>query len=99
MDIGPPSQRRATRRNRVSSPSAAKSGAEPASSDLVRMLAALRKIFLDQRDDHGPAALISSECLGAPLQRNLIESGFSHRQLDIVANLLQLEHDERRWLV
>jgi hypothetical protein len=64
MDIGPALLRRETRRSLVSSPSAAKTDAEPASCAVVLELSVLGTMFLDQRHDHGPAALVRGEDFG-----------------------------------
>src|SRR5439155_11138308 len=72
IDIGPASQRRATRRSRVSSPNAANTEAE--SETAAFELRGLGKMLLDQGDDHRPALFVCRERLGAARQRDLIES-------------------------
>src|SRR5262245_66171506 len=99
IDIGPPSHKRATRRRRVSSPSAAKSGAEPVNSTRVRALAVLGKILLNQLDLDGPAAFVRCESRGAALERDVVEPGLGDGQLDGAVHLFELEQDrseERR---
>src|SRR4029079_765383 len=97
IDSGPWSERRETRPSRVSSPRAAKTGAEPASSAFALTL--LRKVFLDERDDHRPASLVSRKGLGAALEGNTIEAGLRHRQHHAMRLFLQPELDEGRRLV
>src|SRR5258706_12816127 len=95
MDIGPASHRRETRRRRVSSPSAAKIDAEPASSVRLACVSALRKILLDQGGLHAPALFVRRERLRAALERNAIEAGFRDRQQDAAGRSVEREHDER----
>src|SRR5436305_1303720 len=66
IDSGPPSQRRETRRRRVSSPSAAKIEAELASSACFARVSVLRKILLDEGDDLAPALFVRGERFRAP---------------------------------
>src|ERR1700730_6962079 len=91
IDIGPSALRRETRRRRVLSPRAAKTGAESSSSVVTLELRGLGKMFLDQRHDHGPAALVRGEGLRPARQRDVIESRFGDGQQDPVRDALQLE--------
>ena len=72
MESGSPAHKRATSRSRVSSPKAAKTGAEPASSELNRRT----DIAFDLFQLVLPASGILLEDSGAPGQRNVIETGF-----------------------
>src|SRR5215510_11722082 len=94
MDVGPSSHRRETSRRRVSSPKAAKIGAEPANLAFVFDLV-LGKIFLDQLNYNSPALLVVLECLGAARQRNLIEARFYDGQQNTAGRFLEGELDQR----
>src|SRR5215472_16813265 len=95
MDMGPPPQRRETSRKRVSSPSAANSGAEPIDLAWAPELCRLSKILLDHSHHHAPASLVRRERLCPALERDLIEAGLRDGQHDAVHHVLQREHDER----
>jgi len=95
MDAGPPSQSRPTSRKRVSSPSAAKMGAD--SLGLSPFAAALRglfKVLLDQLDDHCPALFVCRERRRTAREGDSIEARFGDREHDAVRDLLQVEDDE-----
>src|SRR5580693_3870617 len=94
IDSGPSALSRETRRSRVLSPRAAKTGADPAISAVVPELRGLGKVFLDQRHDHRPAALVRREGLRPARQRYAIESGFGDGQQDAIRDVGEREHDE-----
>src|SRR5262245_52817160 len=70
MDIGPWRQRRATMSSRVSSPRAAKIGAED--------LGVLCKVPFDECNYEGPTLLVGGEGCSAALERDAVEAGFGH---------------------
>src|SRR5579863_3017179 len=88
MEVGPPSQRRETRRKRISSPSAANSGAECTNSPFVLQLL-LGKVFLHERHYDIPALLVGLECLRAARQWDPIEAGFCDRKHHTFGHCLQ----------
>src|SRR5271170_3969895 len=96
MDSGPLSQRRATSRKRVSSPSAAKRGAEIQVAAAAFGLWRTDKVLLDQRHLYAPTLLVSGEGLRAPGKRDLIEAGLGDGQHDTIGNFLKRKGDERR---
>src|SRR5919108_2553266 len=96
MDADPCSQRRTTKRKRIVSPSAAKSGTELSNSAAATGLRRLRKVFLDELDDHAPALLVVLERLRAARKRDLVEAGFGDGEHYAVGDFLQCEFDERR---
>src|SRR5258708_26419775 len=98
MDAGPSSQRREINRKRVSSPKAAKSGAESSSFGTAFGLRCLGKVLLDQLHDHTPALLVGLEFLRPTRQRDLIEAGFGDGEHDAVCHFLKSEDDECRGL-
>src|SRR6266571_4702677 len=79
MDRGPSEPRRATSRRRVSSPRAAKTGAEP-SRVLARALARLANMPFDGLHLCGPTLVVHAIGLGAPRGRDPIEAGFHDRE-------------------
>src|SRR6516162_10413500 len=98
IDIGPSSQRRDTRRRRVSSPSAPKTAAEAVSATLGLALCGCGKVFLDKLHDDRPALFVFRKRLRAAREWNSIEAGLGHCQLDAAVDLLEPEKDERRRL-
>src|SRR5437868_3642938 len=96
MDAGPRAHRRETRRRRVSSPSAANSGAEPLNPDaLAARLARPGDMALDVLQLRGPTLVVHPERLGTAGEREAIEAGFHHLELRAVRDLVQLEDDQR----
>src|SRR5207237_10118081 len=97
IDIGPSWLRRETRRSRVSSPSAANTGAAPMNAAFAFLeLRVVRKILLDQRHLYRPSTLVRRERLGAPLERDAIEARFGDGEQRAVRDFLEREGDERR---
>src|SRR5246127_1134716 len=94
MDVGPLLQRRETSCSRVSSPSAANTGAEFTNCGTVFRLRCLGKVLLDELHDHTPALLVRLECVRATLQRDLIEAGFGYGQHHAVRNFFESENNE-----
>src|SRR5579872_3292251 len=80
MDIGPPSQRRATSCKRVSSPNAAKRRAEPVGVATAFALRCLGKVPLDQLHDHAPTSLVCRERLRPARERDSIEARLGNGQ-------------------
>src|SRR5262245_52681867 len=80
-DIGPSSQRRATRPRRVSSPSAANRRAEPSGGAAVTCgaggceLPCPGKVLLEHAHHDHPASLVGCERFRPALQRDAIEAG------------------------
>ena len=74
MDAGPSAQRRETKRKRVSSPNAAKRGAELASAATRTGLRRLGKVLLNELHDDSPALLVPREGLGPARQRDLVKA-------------------------
>src|SRR5215472_4758722 len=99
MEADPSSQRRTTSRKRIASPSAAKSGAEWTNSAPATGSRCLRKVFLDELDDHAPTLLVGGEGFCASLERDLVEAGFGDGEHDAAGNFFQREFDERCRLV
>src|SRR5262249_47054385 len=94
MDLGPSSPRRETSFRRVSSPRAAKRGAELLTLELGRM----DKILLEHPHHDAPALLVGGEGLGPARDGDPVEPGLRHGQGDPARGLLQREHDEGRGL-
>src|SRR5688572_5532625 len=94
--MGPASQRRETRRRRVSSPSAAKSGAASGRAASAAELRCLGKVLLDELHLSRPAALVLRERLRAARERNAIEARLGHGEQDAVRGVFELEAHERR---
>src|SRR5260370_21276198 len=88
MDIGPSSQRRPTRRRRVSSPNAAKSDAQSLGGTSAGELRRMDDVLLNYLHHDAPTALVRAECLRATRQRDAIETGLGDGQHDAVADLL-----------
>src|SRR5690242_2026251 len=98
MEADPCSQRRTTRRKRISSPRAANSATELSNSVSAIGLRFLRNVFLDELEDHAPTLLVGGEGFDAARGRNLVEAGFGHSEHDAVGYFFQGEFDERRRL-
>src|SRR6266446_10657410 len=100
IDIGPPVHSRATRPRRVWSPSAAKTGAAPASSAAwgrsppSSSLARRRDILLARLHLKGPALPVHSICLGPARQRDLIEPGLYHGEHGAAGSVRELKDHE-----
>src|SRR4030081_1183606 len=94
MDIGPCSQRRETSRKRVSSPNAAKSGAEPFGHAVAFELRRLDKVALKQFCRHLPTLLVRRKRLTPAFERDLIEAGLRDGHHDSIRRFLQREDDE-----
>src|SRR6476619_7262651 len=88
MDAGPPLDSRATRRSRVSSPSAANTEAGS------RSLARAGKVSSDVLELAGPARVVLPVRLGPPSHRDLIEARLRDGESSALRNLLQLEYHE-----
>src|SRR6267378_3812794 len=101
--MGPAPHIRATIRSRVSSPNAAKTGAASASLAVadLRDIATRnrssreREVLLNQLHLRGPAALVGGERLGAPFERNPIETRLGNLQHGAARSLFQLERHQR----
>ena len=78
IDPGPPDDRRTISRSRVSSPSAAKSGA--ASRTRVAMAALLLDMAANVLHLRRPPLAVHLERLGAPTRGDVIETGFDNPQ-------------------
>jgi len=98
MEIGPPSHSRNRSPSRTSSPNAAKRGADTASLPLAFELSRIAKVFCNELHDHTPTLLVRRKRLRPARERNFIETGFSHGQLNAVRRLLQCKDNQRRWL-
>src|SRR5580658_5515986 len=98
IDIGPSFDRRDTSPKRVSSPRAAKMGAEIVGSARARELPRIGKVLLNQLHYHAPTLLVCRERLQAALDWNLIKAGFSDGQQHSIRRVLQSEHDQCSWL-
>jgi hypothetical protein len=108
IDSGPSPQSRATIRNRVSSPSAAKIGAASASlaagvsfaaaEVLDRVTARCNRsgregqVLLNQLRLRSPTFIVGRERFGAPLDRDLIETRLGDGQHRSARGLFQLEY-------
>src|SRR5262245_58759181 len=99
IDSGPSLDRRETRRSRVSSPNAAKTAAESASSAIARALAGIGQVFLDERHLHGPPTLVCRERLGTAGERNAIEARLGDGEQDAVGSVFKCEGNQGRWFV
>src|ERR1700760_3858895 len=91
MDKGPSSHKRNTRRRRVSSPSAANTGAESSGGAKAAELWRLSKVVPEHRHNYCPAFVVGTEGLRAAGQRNAVESGLGHREQNSVGGVLQDE--------
>src|SRR5262249_56648334 len=76
IESGPSALSRATRRRRVSSPRAAKSGAASASAVARLPALALAKVLRDVPDLAGPALRVHPVGLRAPSHRDAVEARF-----------------------
>ena len=88
MDIGPCPLRRATRRNLVSSPNAAKRDAGTFGRAIGVFLRVLRKIFLDELYHQRPAAFVCAESFCTARKRDLVKARFGHGELHAVRRFL-----------
>src|SRR5213593_3849277 len=95
IDIGPPADRRPSRRSRVASPNAANNGTAPGggncSAAALRLLDILRELF----DLPGPAVVVHAERLGATGGRDAIEPGLDDRERGAAVCFLESELDQR----
>src|SRR5260370_35434984 len=99
MEAGPPADRRAMSRSRVSSPSAAKTGAAaPSPLARVAVLRALGNMRLDRLHLPRPALLVAAVGLIAALGRQRVEPRLDDRELGPLSRRAQREDDERRRL-
>jgi hypothetical protein len=92
MDSGPASERRSTRRRRVSSPRAAKRRAAVLGGEAA--LARIGDVPFDEGDDHSPASFVGGEGFGATGKRNAIEAGLGYGEQDAGGTFLELEDNE-----
>src|SRR6188768_1586366 len=110
MDCGPLLHRRTTSSSRVSSPSAAKTGAASRSFTaaderdfaMVALLArarGARQVLGNQLRLRLPALLVGGEGLQAALERDAIEARLGDGELRPVRSFLQLEGHQRRRLL
>src|SRR3954451_11701993 len=90
---GPLEESRESRRSRVSSPSAAKSGA--ASRAREAATASARDMALDVLHLSGPSTLVHPEGLGAALDRDPVESRLGDGELGPVRRVFEPEFHER----
>src|SRR5947209_9888324 len=97
IDSGPLAASRTSRRNRVSSPSAAKSGA--ASLTCAAAITLASDMALDVLQLLGPSLAVHAERLGATFGRNAIEAGFDYGEQRALRHLFEPELDERRGLL
>jgi hypothetical protein len=88
MDIGPCPLRRATRRNLVSSPNAAKSDARTFGRAIAMFLRILRKIFLDEPYHQRPAAFVCAEGFCTARKRDLVKARFGNSELHAIRRFL-----------
>src|SRR5262245_8465140 len=93
IDVGPVSHRRETSPSLVSSPRAENTAADSAICACAPPLRRAGKVLLDQGHLLLPATFVRGECLRAPLEWNLIEARFHHRQQDAIGLLLEREDD------
>src|SRR5258706_6778954 len=91
IDCGPSTLSRFTKARRVSSPSAAKSGAACARWPLPALR---RDILGDMCELLGPALLVHAEGDDPPRRRKAIEAGLDHRELRAVCHVGEVEFDE-----
>src|SRR5207248_8011083 len=96
IDCGPLAPSRSTSASRVSSPSAAKSGAASAGS-VDPVLG--RDIARDVRELLSPALIVHTEGGGTTLRWNTIEARLHHRELRAVGDIGEVELDEGGRLV
>src|SRR5215469_1156139 len=92
IERGPREESWATMAKRVSSPSAANTGAELLG--LLCSLGGMSQMFFDQLDHRGPTLLVGRERLGAACQRDLVEAGLGDREHRSLRNFLQDEFDQ-----
>src|SRR5215813_15646334 len=86
-------------RMRVSSPRAAKIAAGSPPLTLLFLLAISCHELLEHFSHNLPAAFVRFKCLGAALQRNLIEATFRYREHHSFRLLLQCKRNESRRLL
>src|SRR5215472_11494511 len=91
IDCGPSALSRFTKARRVSSPSAAKSGAACARWPLPALG---RDILGDMRELLDPALLVPTEGGNPPRRRQAIEAGLDHCELRAVRDVGEEEFDE-----
>src|SRR5688572_22247647 len=94
IDFAPLLHRNATSRSRVSSPSAAKTGAA-LRNPALRSGGLTRNMFLDVFHLSVPTLAVLAERLHAPVRRHLVEAGFYDGQQRAALHVLELEHDQR----
>src|SRR5438132_14423955 len=94
MGSGPSLQSRATSQRRVSSPSAAKTGAAPARPALAPL--GWRDMALDVEHLLRPTGIIHPERFRPAPVRESVETGLDQRQQRAAARLFQPKLDERR---
>src|SRR5207302_711992 len=95
MESGSPRARRATSWRRVSSPRAAKTGAECESA----VLSLMRKVGVEGGQLLGPSFVIVGEGGGALGERHTLEAGLDDRYFRAAVGIFQTELDLRRRLV
>src|SRR5437588_3487554 len=91
MDAGPRSQRWEISRKRVSSPSAAKTGADP-------LLWRKDKVLLDQFNHHAPTLFVFGKCPRPACEWDSIEARLRDSEHNALWHLVEQEDDERRRL-
>src|SRR6187401_3849397 len=94
IDDGPARHKRLTMPRRVSSPSAAKTGAPLCNN----AWSARRDMAFDVLQLSGPAAVVHAERLGAARRGQLVETGFDDLEPRPAVGVGQAELDERRRL-
>src|SRR5438552_13399477 len=98
MDIGPPADRRPSRRARVASPTAANNGTPPGGGSCSATALPLRDILRDLLDLPGPAVVVHAERFGTTGGRDAIKPGLDDRERGAAVCFLELELDQRRGL-
>src|SRR5947209_19000301 len=93
MESGPSLLRRATRRSRVSSPSAAKTGAASVAGATAPS-GRLGEVALDGHHLLGPAAFVAAVGGIAVLRGHGIEPGLAHGEQRAAVDVLEAELDE-----
>src|SRR5215813_14802145 len=91
MDRGPATQSRVTIPRRVSSPSAAKTGAAAASSP-----GRTNEILLDGDHLLRPTLVVPTVRRRPARQGDAVEAGLHHLEQRAISDIGELEHDERR---
>src|SRR5687768_13958183 len=95
IDFAPLLHRKATNRSRVSSPSAANTGAGLRNPALRSGALTRSDMFLDVLHLFVPAAAVHAEHFEAPRRRNLVEAGFYDGQQRATLRVPKLEHHQR----